>query len=168
MLAPPLVPPGYAANNLIELARGEMDPNTGMLREPDMATTLASNLFGMRTYEGSVKNQLGNVRHADREKTKANSRWRKRWQQAKVDGDAAGMERALAEIRTIRESIEEGSSEAYIRRMMKRSEPGKYRGIGSRQLKETLARVERLRGDLSPEDRAIRGELMKRLQERGL
>ena len=165
-MVPPLVPPGYAANNLLELVNGETNPYTGQPLEPDYRKTLAANLFGMRLSESSVQSQLQNARHRESRINDRLSMWRQTYTRARANGNGPDMERALENIRAIREELEPGSSDKYIKQMLKRTEPGKFRGVGTRQLLDALERSKRLEGRYSPADLEALGEVKQRLIER--
>lgn len=167
-MLPPLAPPGFSANNLIELARGQKHPVTGELLEPNWQTTIAANLFGMRTVEASVASGLLNARRREGRIGDKMKIWRRAYERARVNGDVTMMHTSEDNIKVLRENLHPGSSEAYFDDFVKRTEPGKYHGIGTRQLKAAYADARRLRsrGGFSAEDKQTMGELAARLREK--
>jgi hypothetical protein len=167
LMLPPLVPPGYAGINLMEWARGDKHPVTGQELEQGAARTLAANLAGMRLYEADVNAQLLNAKRGDDERERRSSYWWKKWQWGAANGDAHLMNRALVEVEALQLEGGKSSEEAfdYIENGIKNREPGKYRGVSTRQLEEVLRRSSQL-GYTDKRDQVAIGELHARYQER--
>ena len=166
-LLPPLAPPGSAGVNLLEFARGQKHGFTGQELETGIARTIGSNFFGFRSYQGDMDSQLLNAKHEDAKLDERTSVWWSRWKESAANGDAVGMERALGEVASLRRlrGDDDASASKYIVNGIKQREPGKFRGLSTREIQETLERAQRL-GGLSDSDKQMRSELMARLQER--
>jgi hypothetical protein len=167
LLLPPLAPPGQAGVNLLELARGQKNAFTGQELEQGIARTLASNLLGLRSYQGDINSQLQNAKREDAKLDERMGVWWNRWKDSAVNGDPAGMAKAVAEVKALRmlRGDDEAAASKYIANGIKEREPGKFRSLSTREIQATLDRAERLGGQ-SPADSAMRAELMARLQER--
>jgi hypothetical protein len=164
-MLPPLAPPGFAGVNLMEAVRGQVDPFTNTELEPNILRTVAANIAGMRTYEATLSSQISNVRRDEARLTERRTAARKRWEFAKANGDIDGMEREKANILAITEKlVGKGETAKYWKQTVKESEPGKFRRLTTKQLKETLARSRGI--ELTPEELEMRGELYMRLEER--
>jgi hypothetical protein len=166
-LLPPLAPPGFAGVNMLELLTGKKNGFTGQELEQGVARTVASNFLGLRSYQGGVNSQLQNAKREDAKLDERMSVWWGKWKDAAANGDAAGMHKAISEVSALRKlrGDDEAAVGKYIAQGIKEREPGKFRGLSTRELQTTLDRANRL-GGLSDEDKAIRAELMARLQER--
>jgi hypothetical protein len=163
---PPLVPPGYAGMNLYEWARGEQHPVSGEALEDGILRTVGANVFGIRMYESDTQQQLLNAKREDRViQEELGVQWN-RYKWAHVNGRSELMESSLAEIRALqrRAGKDETGVEKYIAQGIKRREPGKWRGISTKKMQETLRRSRGLHH--SPEDLRMQSELVARLQER--
>jgi hypothetical protein len=163
---PPLVPPGYAGMNLYEWARGEKHPVSGEALEDGILRTVGANVFGIRMYESDTQQQLLNAKREDRViQEELGVQWN-RYKWAHVNGRSELMESSLAEIRALqrRAGKDETGVEKYIAQGIKRREPGKWRGISTKKMQETLRRSRGLHH--SPEDLRMQSELVARLQER--
>jgi hypothetical protein len=166
-LLPPIAPPGSAGVNLLELAQGKRHGFTGQELEQGIARTLASNLLGLRSYQGDLNSQLLNAKREERQLDSRMTVWWDKWKDSAANGDVVGMDKAIREIAELRKlrGDDEKALSKYIASGIKQREPGKFRSLSTREIKETLARANRL-GGLSDDDKAMRAELMARLQER--
>jgi hypothetical protein len=163
-MLPPLAPPGFAGVNLLEAVRGQVDPFTTQELEPNVARTVAANIFGMRSYEATLPSQVHNIRREEtRLQERRNTAW-KRWEFAKANGDIDGMESEKANILAVTEKLSPGEASDYWAKGIVEREPGKFRRLTTKQLKEALSRSRGL--ELTPEELEMRGELYMRLEER--
>jgi hypothetical protein len=167
LMLPPLVPPGYSGVNLMEWARGTRHPISGQELEQGAARTLAANVGGLRLYEADVQSQLLNLKRDERLLEERSASWWDKWRFAAANGDANTMATAVRELEAIR--LEQGhtpeEAAKYIQKGIETREPGKYRTLTTKQLKEVVKRSEAI-GYTDPQDRAALGEIMARLQER--
>jgi hypothetical protein len=169
MMLPPLVPPGYAGVNLVEMMRGQRHPITGAELEQGVVKTVAANVAGLRLYQADTAAQLGNVKRTERVVDEEIGRWWERWQRAHVNGDAADMRESFTRIRALRstQGYTPKQNRDYFAQAMKSREPGKFRTVTTRDLEATIQRTRQIPLEYqSPEDRRMLGELMARYQER--
>jgi hypothetical protein len=165
-MSPPLVPPGFASQNILELARGQVDPITAQPLEPSVGRTIAANLFGLRTYEATLSSAVLNSRlDATRIQEEITHQWAIH-SRATANGQTADQEDALANLSDLKSKLESDPAKVrdYLAKGIERRAPGKGRMIPTKQLQESLALTEGL--ELSPDQRRIRGEYGARLQER--
>lgn len=162
-MLPPLVPPGYAGVNLLELARGQRHPKTGEKLEDGVFRTIMANLAGIRTYAPDVESQVLNLKREARDvQVRMTQAW-KRWEGARANGKVAVMEKEKARIIGLRAEGGHEDAEKYFAKSIKRRQV--FASLSTKQLKSALERAESL-GALSPRDERMRGELLARLQAR--
>jgi hypothetical protein len=167
LLLPPLVPPGYAGVNLMELARGQAHPMSGAQLEEGVLRTVASNLAGLRVYEADVNSQALNVRREEQQLQKRVDGWWDKWRWGSANGDTALMKKAVDELAALR-SMRGDSPEdalAYIEAGIKERAPGEFRTMTTRQMEEIVKRSQSL-GYTDANDKKMLGALMARYQER--
>jgi len=139
-MLPPLTPPGFAATNLLEAVKGQRDPFSLQELEPNIARTVAANIFGMRTYEASLSSEIQNVRRSETRLQERRTAALDRFKFAAANGDTAGMDREEANVRatTFKLLGDEKAVEAYWKGAKKQVEPGAFRGLSTKHLKEVL------------------------------
>jgi hypothetical protein len=164
LMLPPLVPPGYAGVNLLEMARGLNNPATDEPLEDGVFRTIMQNVFGMRMYAPDVESQILNLKKEQRDSSKRVTQAWRRWQFARSNGDIGAMEAERERIIAIKRAAGHADPEDYFVKGIKRHAP--FANLSTKNLKEVLRRAEKL-GDLSPKDERIRAELLARLQSRG-
>jgi hypothetical protein len=141
MMFPPLVPPGQAGVNLLEMLRGtknkeEFDLESGVIR------TVLANVAGMRLYEADTKSQIMNVRRDNQLlEERMSDRWT-RLTKAWANGDLKRAHEQEGSIRELRNQAgyTEEETDDYISRGLKKREPGEFRGLTEKQRKEILER----------------------------
>jgi len=160
MMLPPLVPPGYAGTNILEWARGQVNPATDQPLERGVARTIMANLAGMRAETVTVQGQVQNVRREDQRRSAQTSQAWKRWEFARAQGNESAMEREAQRIIEIR--MESGYTESQARSYFQdsASKRGPLSNLSRRQLREIGARTRRL-GNLVPQDDQVK-QLEKR------
>ncbi len=164
MMLPPIVPPGYAGVNLLEMARGQKHPKTQENLEDGVLRTILANLGGVRMYAPDVESQVLNMKHAQRERQgRMTQAWR-RWEHARANGNVTSMAEERDRILAIREAGGFDDAEDYFGKSVKRRQP--FASLSTRQLEEAIKKAEAL-GELSPRDERLRAELMARYQARG-
>jgi hypothetical protein len=166
-MLPPLAPPGFAAQNLAEVARGQKDPTTGLELEPNVGRTIAANLFGMRTYEATLSSNILNQRQeADQINKRAEIQWNI-WKRAAANGETAAQSEAVENLRDIYAKLYDDPAkiEERIADGMESRAPGEFKTLTEKQLLKALEGTEGL--ELSPEQLKVRGAIMARLQTKG-
>ena len=161
---PPWAPGGYVSTNMLELARGQRNPNTGAPLEKGMATTLLGNLMGLRAYAPDVEAQIRNVQEEERRIGEQVSQAWDRWKYARANGDAAALDRERDRIVLLKQMAGDDDPEGYFAKGAAAREY--FSSLSTKKLEEILRRAEEL-GALSPRDEQIRAELVARYQSRG-
>lgn len=150
--APPIVPPGYTGTNLLEAVKGTKHYYTGDELEPSLVKTIAANLFGLRTYESSLRQQSLNARYEISGIQDEISIERRRWQRAIANNDPAAAKAAEDGIRALRRKLyPDKDPEDYIEHLRKTQKPGTDR-MTRRQRELAVERAEKIRDQLKPEE----------------
>jgi hypothetical protein len=163
LLLPPLVPPGYAGVNLLEMARGQVHPKTGEKLEDSVLKTLLANLAGVRTYAPDVEAMIGNEKNTQRMLNKRMTLAWRRWETARANGDLDAMKKEQFRVMSLRKAGGHADASKYFEAGIKRRKP--FANLSTKQLKEILAKADE-QGALSTRDKRVRAELMSRLQSR--
>jgi hypothetical protein len=142
LLLPPAIPPAYVGTNLVEMLTGRMSGVTGEKLEENAYRTIAANLFGLRTYEPTVRAQIANIRHEQREIGDRLTKTWDRWEAAVANEDLADAEAERQLIIQLRNE-ERGDGLSYFQTQKKRHIPGRYGNVGRRELSEILRRSTR-------------------------
>lgn len=164
MFLPPWAPPGYAGVNMLEAARGQIDPRTGAPLEDGVVRTVFSNLSGFRTTAPDVAAQIRNAQEEVRRIGELTSQAWKRWEFARANGSVTGMEEEKHRIVALK--TQEGHEDPlgfFADGVISRKQL--FNNLSTGQLETILGRAEKL-GKLSPEDERIRAELVARYQSR--
>lgn len=135
-MVPPLVPPGYAGTNLLELARGQKSGATDQPLEHDPLRTILSNFAGIRTYEPTVSARIMNVRRELRQTGEATTQSWDRWEFAMANGDLKAAEEE-------RKRLSELKGFEYFRDNMKDHVPGAFSNISQEVLADVIVRAGR-------------------------
>lgn len=150
---------GYATQDMIELARGVKDPNTGEDVEPS-AGRAALRWLGMKTMAPSVEN-------AAKRSMRDNSELGKRlevawdaWDRAEANGDEATMQTMERKIATIQAMAGHPDPMAYLQKSMKRRLKA-FGQLSKSDRKALLERVGDLNLKLSPEDKRLMARLKR-------
>jgi hypothetical protein len=166
MMLPPLIPPGQAGVNLLELARGTKNQE-GIPMEEGIVRTVAANVAGLRLYEADPSSHIMNVKREQADiDARATARWN-RFTRAWANGRMDIMEREEAELRELRAAQGDTPDEieSYIAQGIKRREPGAHRDLSTRQLDEVIARAQQI-GYTNERDIAQITALMRTRAER--
>lgn len=165
LVLPPLAPPGYVGTNLLELARGQVHPQTNEQLEEGVVRTLAANFLGMRAYAPTVEAQVQNVRHEQAEVNEEVQHSWDRWQMAKANGDPDAMAREVDRLLALKRGEGHPDPEGYVVGGIERHMPGTFQNLSTKALEEIMARIAKI-GPLSERDQRVQGELMMRYQAR--
>jgi hypothetical protein len=144
---PPLVPPGFAGNNLLEWARGQKHPQTGAPLEDGMWRTLSTNLAGMRLYEADANSAMLNVGNQERVSNERVSDWWKRWAWAQANGDGAAAAEAEDNLREMKvaEGKTRAEAEKYVHDGVEQRMPGDYKNYSKTRIQKAMQSLDTLR-----------------------
>ena len=128
---PPLVPPGYAGQNLYDALMQTKDPSTGMVKEPDLLPAAAKAILGLKTYKPSPKDVLLNERAKKAaESDSVADAWR-RYSFARAnshDGTAADVKAEIIRLK----------GQAYFAKNVEKHEPSAHANVSREALKKAL------------------------------
>lgn len=164
LMVPPLAPPGYAGVNLLEMVRGQKNPQTGEALEPP-GKAIAANLFGMRAYSPDVEAQIKNVKEEQRRIGERVSQSWDRWKWAYEHGDVDAMQKEQQRIIALKVLEGHDDPDGYFQQGLERRE-NRFTEYSTKQIEEILERSSQLGGRTEKDNRLI-GEFMARLSERG-
>lgn len=159
---PPIIPPGYVGNNLLEMARGQVHPKTGQELEDGLYRTLATNLLGVRLHEADANAALLNIGHQERLMNERITEHWDRWAWAVANGrndDAERAEKNLYELRLQRGDTPEEAMK-YLADGVAKREPGKYRNYPNKDLRAALKSLRATGVGKSPKDAAAMAEML--------
>lgn len=159
VMVPPLMPPGYAGTNLLELARGQKHPQTGEPLEDGALKTILANVGAMRMYTPDVESQALNVRREEAMRGQSMTQAWKRYEFARANGDVETMLAEEERIKALRRESGFTGKEAldYFRKSA--ADRGAFSDLSKRQLKDIITRARKL-GTLDPKSKRLMGELM--------
>lgn len=163
--APTWAPPGWAATNILEAARGTVDPNTGVPKEESLPRALAGNLFGLKVVAADADNVIQDTHQRQAELADRQVNLWKGWKIALANGRIEDMESARRSL--MAEWIAQGSSvaEAQKKFLAGQKSHSQFAGLSTKRLKELLDKLDTVPGADASEARA---ELFRRFQERRL
>lgn len=159
VMVPPLMPPGYAGTNLLELARGQKHPQTGEPLESGAIKTILANVGAMRMYTPDVESQALNVRREEAQRGQSMTQAWKRYEFARANGDVETMLAEETRITALRR--ESGFTQREALDYFRKSAAGRgpFSDLSKRQLKDIITRARKL-GKLDPKSQRLMGELM--------
>ena len=153
---PPLVPPGYAGMNMVELIRQQRNPKTGALEEPDWKQTLAANLAGIRLHRADANAAMKNVGNDERRMMDRTSLWWERWSWAMANNDASLADDAEENLHHLAVQMGKTPDEAdkYVADGVETRQPGLYKNYTKKRVGEALDLIKQTPQGTDPENTA--------------
>ena len=160
---PPFMPPGYVGTNLLELARGQKNPQSGEDLEPSAVRTVLANLAGMRTYQPSLESRMMNAKEDQRKANQTISQEWNRYEWAAANGRLEDMEKSRARIETLKNDAG-GDGPDYFKKNVRTHAPGEFRDLSRKQIEALVGQPSEY--GQSERDAQVRAALLARIHER--
>lgn len=163
---PPIVPPGYVGNNILEWATKLKHPYTGQDMEQTTQNVFMSNIFGLRMYEVDAGVLLQNEHHRQKIlQGRLQQAWRDR-QNGVANNRPDQIHEAEGRILAIRGEYGDDriAAREYLEKGSVRREPGSFANVPLAHLQAMAARSREL-GLSDPDDVALMGIAYSRLNQ---